>query len=160
MLNVLYDCPDGEGQASNRLLSGSIFCGCLGRAAQLAFVERQDAIGHGKNARIVRDHEDGFSHFPAEVFQQSHRGLAGLGIERSGRLIGQNQFGIRHQGAGQCHPLSLPHAQLGNVIIGPVRQAHGFEHIRSDSRLAARPDFPSSCRETCTFSQALRPSNK
>ena len=89
----------------------------------LAVLQIKDALGKVGQLLVVGDHDDGV----APAVQSREDGddlLAGLGIEVAGRLVGQDQRGLVHQGAGDGHPLPLPARKL----VRPVRHAVGELH--------------------------------
>ena len=50
-------------------------------------------------------------------------------IERAGRLIGQEQVGLRHHGARDGHALLLPAGKLVGIVVQLIAQAYQFQHL-------------------------------
>src|SRR3989344_802217 len=67
--------------------------------------------------------------------QDFHDLPAGLRVGVAGRLIGENERGIRHERAGNGHPLLFPAGEFGGLVADPVRKPHGFDR-------SARPLVP------------------
>ena len=64
-----------------------------------------------------------------ELFEQSHHLLTILRVEVTRRLIGKDQLGIRHEGAGDSHALLLTTRELLWEVAGTVRDVHTVEHL-------------------------------
>ena len=68
------------------------------------------------------DHENGLA--PAvHVAEQRQQLVGGAGIQRAGRLVGQQQTGLGDKGAGHGGPLLLPAGHLVGVLLQQLRDA-------------------------------------
>ncbi len=68
--------------------------------------------------QVVRDNDDRTA-LLIELLEQRQNFLAGAGVERARRLIGEYDRRIGHNGTGDGHALPLPAGKL----IGPVMAA-------------------------------------
>jgi hypothetical protein len=76
----------------------------------------------------VRHHDNG-SAFPVQFRQQVHHFRTVLGVQVTGRLIGKNQFRVRHHGAGNGYTLLLTAGKLLRKVLGTVADVHPFQDI-------------------------------
>ena len=74
----------------------------------------------------MRHHDDGFAGF-VQLGQHHHDFIAGPAVEVPGRLVGEDELRVVHQGAGDRHPLLLAPGQLQRPVVEPVAQA---DHLR------------------------------
>ena len=89
---------------------------------------RTDVADH---RQVVRDHEVGQIALPAQVRQQIEDLGLNRHVERRGRLIQQQDFGFRCQGAGDRHALPLPTRNLvGKAEADRGAKAHVFQQPR------------------------------
>ena len=72
-----------------------------------AIEEVDGAVGVAGEAGIVRDHADRRA-LPVQVAQELHHGVAVLGIEVPGRLVGEQDERIAGERASYRHALLLP----------------------------------------------------
>jgi hypothetical protein len=72
----------------------------------------------------VGDHDDGLGVPVHRGPQQVEDLAAGAGVQRAGRLVGEQHSGPGDQGTGDGHPLLLPAGQLARPVPGAVREAH------------------------------------
>ena len=84
---------------------------------QPALLETEAAFGFLSQAAVVRDHQDGGVVVAAQGAQEFDDVLAGLLIEVSGGLIGEDQLGLVGQRPGNRHTLLLSTGQP----VGPPR---------------------------------------
>ena len=70
--------------------------------------------------------------------QQVEDAGAGFGVQGAGGFVGQQQFRVRDQGAGNAHPLFLPARQLGRVTVPESFQPHLCQPLAGQG-LAACP---------------------
>ena len=68
-------------------------------------------VGPGGMPRLVGDQHPGRAGVHLRPQQPQHR-LAGLGVQRPGRLVGQQQAALADQRPGDRHPLLLAAGQL------------------------------------------------
>src|SRR5579883_1249228 len=76
----------------------------------------------------VSDHDDGGS-LPVQLREQLHHLLSRRGIEVTGRLVGENQFGSGDHGTGDRHTLLLTSRELLRSVARPVRDLHALESL-------------------------------
>ena len=84
---------------------------------------------------LVRNQDDRDSPLRAEAREDLHHLVARGRIEIAGRLVGEQQRRLRHQRAGDRHPLLLSAGQLVGMMFGAIGEAHGLE--RRHGALAA-----------------------
>ena len=82
------------------------------------------------------------------------------GVERAGRLVGQEQLAAADHRPGDGDPLALTSRELVGVVRRPVRQSEFVEGSSSAAAWALRADTPSSSRGSETFSTALSPASR
>ncbi len=78
---------------------------------------------------VVGDHHQGRADVSHERRQQVEHGPPRGGIEVAGGLVGEQQPGTAHQGAGDRRPLHLATGELARQVPGPVGDAHAVEHV-------------------------------
>ena len=71
------------------------------------------------------DHQAVLCHF----LQQLHYLLAGLGVQRAGGLIGQQDVGVVYQCAGNGHALHLAAGHLAGLFVALVAQTHRLQRF-------------------------------
>ena len=64
-------------------------------------------MGIGRGFEIVRDHQDGLTQAVVQVAQDRQNGARIFAVEISGRLVGQKNRGMIHDGAGDGDALLL-----------------------------------------------------
>ena len=118
-------------------------------------VRRSVRVARSAALGIVRHHHDRLT-FPVKRFKITDHLLACLGVQISGRLIGENHGGIIRQHACQRHPLLLPHAQFTRFVMQPVAQSHALEQFRRPSLLLRFVHVAARYMGICTFSKAVK----
>ena len=81
-------------------------------------------VGH---AALVRDDNDGLVLFLVESFEQFHHFHACLGVECAGGFVGEDDFRIGDERAGDSHALLLSTRHLVGIVVGPGQQVEAFE---------------------------------
>ena len=71
---------------------------------------------------VVRDHDD--QAVVCDFGEQVHDLDARFGIERARGFVGQQDFGVVDEGAGDGHALHLAAGQLAGLLVDVVAQAH------------------------------------
>ena len=85
----------------------------------------QDVRGIGDCLQyIVRNHDDGNSHFPVDALHQPVHGFRHLGIQSRNRLVQYQHFIRSAQGPGQQYPLLLP---AGKIPVAGPGQRYNFQ---------------------------------
>ncbi|MNI49544.1 hypothetical protein D3C73_1041580 [compost metagenome] len=95
------------------------------------------AAGHADDARgvaarqfhVVDVDDDGNAGGAALIGQQLHDFNRGLGVQRRGGLVGQQQLGTLHQGAGDGHALALAARQRIRALVRKARQPDGIQQL-------------------------------
>ena len=67
--------------------------------------------------------------------------LPGRGVEVAGGLVGEQQPWLQHQRPGQRHPLLLAARQLAGLVVQPLAEPDGLEHL-ARPRLGLAPRQP------------------
>ena len=75
----------------------------------------------------MRDNDQRCAHLGAAGEQQVDDAVAGGGIEIAGRLVGEDQAGVRGDGAGDGDALLFAAGKLGGIMRDAVAKADGFE---------------------------------
>ena len=111
--------------------------GCLERSAGDTgggVIAGDDAVADGDNAMgilgdvgLVGDEHDGVA-FGVEVVEEGHDLVAGLGVEVSGGLVGEDDGGLVDQGAGDGDALALTAGELVGLVHHAGAEVDGFEH--------------------------------
>ena len=88
-----------------------------------AVAQEDHAVGPGGVAGVVGDEHGGGSgvHFGP---QEAQDGLAGAGVEGSGRLVGEDQAAFADQGAGDGDSLLLAAGHLVGEPVGVPVEVH------------------------------------
>jgi len=92
-------------------------------------------VGRRGDVGVVRDEHDGPT-APVELPEERRDLGAGMAVEVAGRLVGEDQRGLRDQGAGDRHALLLPAAELGRLVVDSVAETQPF---KGRSRTPDRP---------------------
>ena len=108
--------------ASRRCASG------LRRSDDLAVADLDDALGMAGHVHVVRDQDDGVTG-GVQLFQDAQHFLAGVRVQRAGRLVGQDDLAAVHQRPRDADALLLAARQLAGAVIGTVAQAQAPEQF-------------------------------
>lgn len=108
------------------------------RVGQFSVDDRDHAIGHRRDVRVVGDHEQRHPLLLVQALQLFHHGCTTTGIEVPCRLIGDHDAGIVDERTSNRDALPLPARQLRRLVFGAVGQADFLEC--GESLLLAR--FP------------------
>ena len=110
-----------------------------------ALLHHRDAVGEAAHqVQVVRDEKERHSRLGAEVLEQLEDLQADGDIERSGRLIGDQQFRIAGERHGDHGALALPARELVRIAaraalgIVDADAAHGGDRLRPRRRAAQR----------------------
>ena len=93
-----------------------------------AVAQHDDAVGGGRRARVVRDHDDRLAELVDCAAQHVEHVGGRLGVEVAGRLVGEHHGRTRDQRAGDRDALLLAARQLGGPVRQAVAQADGVDH--------------------------------
>ena len=100
----------------------------VGVPGDLAVLQGNDAGGILLGQlRVVGDHDH--QAVLGHLLQQLHHLDGGLGVQRAGGLVGQEDVRIVDQGPGDGHPLHLPARHLGGHLAELVAQAHPLQGL-------------------------------
>ena len=75
------------------------------------------------------DEDDGFPPFAVQLVEKIHHGAAGLGVQRAGRLVGEQQRGITGHCPGDRNPLFLSAGQLVGLVLGAIPHPHHLQQF-------------------------------
>ena len=98
-------------------------------AQHAAVAQNHDPVGPGRDRRLVRHDDDGEALLSTLIVQQPAEVLAGHRIEAAGRLVGQNDRRIGHQGAGDGHALLFAAAQGVLPVASAVAETQRFNEV-------------------------------
>ena len=87
------------------------------RPNHLAVAQVQNAIAETRRLRVVGDHQHGLAQFPIGALQHLQYRGGILGVEVSGRLVGQHNRRFVDQGSGQGDALLFAAAQFAGAVI-------------------------------------------
>ena len=121
--------------------------------------QEHDPVGPRRQLGVVGHDDPGHAAF-ARGADQPHDAFAVDGVQRPGRLVGEQQPAVADHGAGDRHPLTLATRQLVGVAPGPVGEPELLERRRSPP--CGRPGrrVPSSSNGSDTFSAAVSPASR
>ena len=97
-------------------------------ADDLAVAHDHDAFAVGGDVEFVGDHDDGDARV-VEFLEQPHDLDAGAGVEIAGGLVGQDEFRLVDQGAGDGDALLLSAGKLAGMMVTPVAQADLLQRL-------------------------------
>ena len=93
-----------------------------------AVEEVDGAVGVAREARVVGDHADGRAR-AVQLAQQLHHRVAVLRVEVAGGLVGEQDRGLAHEGAGHRHALLLTARELARQVLRAMGHAHPLEGL-------------------------------
>src|ERR671916_708188 len=96
-------------------------------ADDAAVGQEQDAVGAGRRARVVRDHDRRLAVELDRLAQQRQHLVPGLRVEVAGRLVGEQDGRLGDQRAGDRDALLLAAGQLRRTVVAAVVEAHALE---------------------------------
>ena len=99
------------------------------RSFDEAVLDADGPLGVMSHAGIVGDENDGDAVVPVELLEHLEDLLARVGIEVPCRLVREEHLGKVDERPGDCDALLLSAGELGRLMMGPVGQAHFFEHL-------------------------------
>ena len=95
-----------------------------------AGVEQRDRVAHAAHdVHLVRDQQDGQPELGVDAPQQLEHRVRGLGVQRGGRLVGQQHRRLGGQRAGDPDALLLAAGELRGVGAGAVREPDEVEQL-------------------------------
>lgn len=97
-------------------------------AFQHAVAEADDAVGMVGNVLFVGDEDHGVAS-GMDLPEYFHDLVGSLGIEVTGRLIGEYDGRIVHQCPRDGDPLVLPAGQFIGLVMAPVGQVYFIQHM-------------------------------
>jgi len=86
------------------------------------------AVGVAGESGVVGDHQDGGASLVERV-EKVHDGVAVLGIQVSGGLVGQEHGGVSRKGPGDGDALLLAARKLGRQVFRAVAHANLFQGL-------------------------------
>ena len=90
--------------------------------ADPAVAEVQDAPGVAGDVRLVGDEDHGHALLAVEALEDGHDLFARAGVQRAGRLVGQDDGRVVDQRAGDGHALLLAAGELGRPVVVRARR--------------------------------------
>src|SRR5690625_387094 len=104
------------------------FSSVLNFAVDETVLEMDDTFGAIRDMIIVRDHDNRFAAF-VKFVEQLENFLLGLGVEVSGRFVGEDDQRIVCEGAGNCHPLLLASGELCRTVVEAFPEAYADREL-------------------------------
>ena len=83
--------------------------------------------------------QHGNAQVAVDCCQRVHHHLGVARVERGNRLVGQNDFGLLHQGAANGHALLLPARQLVAALGGKVGHAKAVQRLQGGQLVGVAP---------------------
>ncbi len=113
----------------------------VARLDDLPVLHHGDAVaGRAHDLHLVRDDDDGDAELGVDAPQEREDLARRLGVERGGRLVGEEDRGLRRERAGDPDALLLPARELARVGLRLVGEPHEREELGDARRaLLARP---------------------
>ena len=81
------------------------------------------------NAHLMGDDHHRDAQLPVDVLDQGQDRVGGVGVQRAGGLIAEQDLGFSCQCAGNGNALLLAAGELGRVGVGLIGQAHHFQQL-------------------------------
>ena len=128
---IQVSLPAGPARHGRRRLALGLAPRRIGIAAvghDLAVADLDDALGMAGHVHVVRDQDDGVAG-GIQLFQDAQHFLAGVRVQRAGRLVGQDDLAAVHQRPRDADALLLAARQLAGAVIGTVAQAQAPEQF-------------------------------
>ena len=94
----------------------------------VAVLEMQDAICDVENTVVVGDEDDARPLFSGELLNQISDIAARVLVERGRGLVGQDDFRLVDERAGDRHALTLAARELPDSLVHVLRHADAVEH--------------------------------
>jgi hypothetical protein len=98
-----------------------------GSGMNAAVDEANPAVGGFGHLLAVGDEDDGGFFLPGEGSEEIDDDGAGGGVEIAGGLVGEENGGAVHEGAGESGTLELAAGELVGAVMGAVGQTDGLE---------------------------------
>ena len=95
-----------------------------------AILDPDDSVAISSRQFFVVRHQDD-KPLLALFLEQRHDRLGIVAVQCAGRLIGQNDFGIRYQSSGYGRPLGLPTGKLVRFFVGQILDPDIAKHRQS-----------------------------
>ena len=92
-----------------------------------AVADGDDAVGVFGDVGLVGDEDDGVA-VGVELVEEGHDLVAGLGVEVSGGLVGEDDGGAVDEGAGDGDALALAAGELVGLVHHAGAEVDGLEH--------------------------------
>ncbi len=105
------------------------FCGIRDDAREFAVDHLEDAVGVAAHAQVVGDH-DAYTVLFVDELGEGFDDLEGKGgIETGSRFVGEDEFGIVNEGAGDGYALALAAGKLGGQVLESIAEAQTLEKL-------------------------------
>ena len=92
-----------------------------------AVADGDDAVGVLGDVGLVGDEDDGVA-LGVEIVEEGHDLVAGLGVEVSGGLVGEDDGGVVDEGAGDGDALALAAGELVGLVHHAGAEVDALEH--------------------------------
>src|SRR5215213_5677268 len=89
-----------------------------------AVLEDDDAVGVGRDVRLVRDEDERDASLAVEALEDVHHLDRGARVERARRLVGEDELRVVDERARNRHALLLAARELVRVVLLAPGQAH------------------------------------
>ncbi len=126
---------EGDALALEEMIERAVEGQILGSAdgdAPLA-VHEPDLVGDLEGQlEVVGRHEDGLAHFPRQLMEQLHDLHFAGEVEKSGRLVEEDDRCLLREGFGDHHLLSLAVAQGLDHAVGEMADLYVLESLADD----------------------------
>mgnify|MGYP001593277421 CR=1 FL=1 len=86
----------------------------------LAVFHADDAVGLGGEFFVVGDDDEGGAACAVHLSHEGKEGIAGVGVEVAGGLIGEDHIGTLNEGAGYRHALLFSAGEFPRFVLHPM----------------------------------------
>jgi hypothetical protein len=103
----------------------------------LAVAEAHNLSAAPGEVRVVGHEDEGGAGGAVQVEEHVDDPMGGIAVEVAGGLVGEEQFGLRDEGAGDGDPLLFAAGELDGIVIGAVLEPDLFEKAEGVGRVGS-----------------------
>src|SRR5215212_1997631 len=103
-------------------------------------LEDDDAVGVGRDVRLVRDEDERDPALAVEALEDVHHLDRGARVERARRLVGEDELRVVDERARNRHALLLPARELVRVVLLAARESDRVQRFRRAAVALGRLD--------------------
>lgn len=108
-------------------------CGFVGSrvAGDPAEVHFDDSVGDVEDSVVVGDDHDRGTALSRVLLKQADDAASRFFVERGGRFVGEEDFGMMHQSSGDGDALFLAAGKFAGQVVGAVIESDGIEDFEA-----------------------------